>query len=59
MQRDLGRVVGDVAASAQAGSIDPAFLEQVQPVIGIESRRIDLDQGQVGPAHRLADPIGL
>ncbi len=56
VEGDLGRVVGDAAAGAQAGGVGVRALEVVEPERDVELHRVVLDQGELRPAHRLVDP---
>ena len=56
MEGDLGGVVGDAAAGAQAGGVAMGAAEVVEPEREVERARVVLDQGQLGPAHGAVDP---
>ena len=58
VQRHLARVVGDVAAGAEAGRVRLRALEDVDPECRVELDRIVLGQGQLGPARRRLVPVG-
>ena len=56
VQRNLGRVVGDDAAGAQAGGVRLDSAEVVEPELRIEAAGIVLDQRELRPSHRLVEP---
>ena len=58
VERHLARVVGDVAAGAEAGRVRLRALEDVDPLLGIELDRVVLGKGQLGPARRRLVPVG-
>ena len=58
VQRDVGGVVGDDAAGAEAGRVGVHALEVVEPERQVEPAGIVLDQHELGPAHRALAPRG-
>ena len=56
MERHVGRVVGDDAAGAEAGSVGMDAAEVVEPEGEIDAAGIVLHEHQLRPAHRLVAP---
>ena len=58
MEGDVGGVVGDDAAGAEAGRVGMDAAEVVEPEGEIDAAGIVLDQHQLRPAHRFVAPGG-
>ncbi len=56
VQRNLGRIVGDDAAGAEAGSVCADARKVVEPEVGIEAAGIILDERELRPSHRTIEP---
>ena len=58
VQRHLGRIVRDDAASAERGGIGVEAAEVVEPELRVEPAGVVLDERQLHPAHRPVEPAG-
>lgn len=58
MKRDVGWIVGDATAGAQANSVGFCALKKSEPKFRIELAGIVFDQGELSPAHRFVHPGG-
>ena len=57
MQRDVGGIVGHVAARTQARAVGVDAAEVVEPEVHVETAGVVLRQRQLRPAQRFVEPV--